>query len=96
MVESLANNFSESTATYGKSLRNDLFAGILRSANAVRAKVKTPFELVVSSYADRHGRGYAQDARWWVGRIGEPLYQCQPPTGYSEKAETGSTQAQQC
>jgi uncharacterized protein (DUF1800 family) len=24
----------------------------------------------------------------WVGRIGEPLYQCQPPTGYSDKAET--------
>jgi uncharacterized protein (DUF1800 family) len=23
----------------------------------------------------------------WVGRIGEPLYQCQPPTGYSDKAE---------
>ena len=24
----------------------------------------------------------------WVARIGEPLYQCQPPTGYSDKAET--------
>jgi uncharacterized protein (DUF1800 family) len=24
----------------------------------------------------------------WVGRIGEPLYQCQPPTGYSDRAET--------
>jgi len=23
----------------------------------------------------------------WVGRIGEPLYQCQPPTGYSWKAD---------
>ena len=23
----------------------------------------------------------------WTGRIGEPLYQCQPPTGYSDKAE---------
>jgi len=24
----------------------------------------------------------------WVARIGEPLYQCQPPTGYSDKSET--------
>src|SRR5207249_1267220 len=24
----------------------------------------------------------------WIGRIGEPLYQCQPPTGYSDKSET--------
>ena len=23
----------------------------------------------------------------WVGRIGEPLYQCQPPNGYSSKAD---------
>jgi len=23
----------------------------------------------------------------WAGRIGEPLYQCQPPTGYSDKAD---------
>src|SRR5439155_23809065 len=23
----------------------------------------------------------------WTGRIGEPLYQCQAPTGYSDKAD---------
>jgi hypothetical protein len=23
----------------------------------------------------------------WTARIGEPLYQCQPPTGYSDKTE---------
>jgi len=23
----------------------------------------------------------------WVARIGQPLYMCQPPTGYSDKAE---------
>src|SRR5260370_36252484 len=23
----------------------------------------------------------------WTGRIGEPLYQCQPPTGYSDRAD---------
>jgi hypothetical protein len=29
----------------------------------------------------------AQPLVAWVGRIGEPLYQCQPPTGYSDKAD---------
>jgi hypothetical protein len=24
----------------------------------------------------------------WTARIGEPLYQCQPPTGYKDTAET--------
>jgi hypothetical protein len=23
----------------------------------------------------------------WTGRIGQPLFQCQPPTGYSDQAE---------
>jgi uncharacterized protein (DUF1800 family) len=23
----------------------------------------------------------------WAGRIGEPLYQCQPPTGYADRAD---------
>ena len=28
------------------------------------------------------------DRRLGTARIGEPLYQCEPPTGYSDKAET--------
>src|SRR5438876_3796600 len=53
-----------------------------------RAKIKTPFELVISA-----ARAVGTDVDTplplvqWVGRIGEPLYQCQPPTGYSDKAE---------
>jgi hypothetical protein len=52
------------------------------------AKIKTPFELVVSA-----ARATGSDVDTplplvqWVGRIGEPLYQCQPPTGYADKAE---------
>ena len=51
--------------------------------------MKTPYELVVSSV---RALGTDVDTPMplvgWVGRIGEPLYQCQPPTGYSDKAET--------
>ena len=57
-------------------------------ARAYRAKIKTPFDLVVSA-----ARAVGADVEiplplvQWTGRIGEPLYQCQPPTGYSDKAE---------
>ncbi len=57
------------------------------SRDAYRAKIKTPFELVVSA-----ARAVGADVDvplpmvQWTARIGEPLYQCQPPTGYSDKA----------
>ena len=58
------------------------------SREAYRAKIKTPFELVISAV---RALGTDVDTPMplvqWVNRIGEPLYQCQPPTGYSDKAE---------
>jgi hypothetical protein len=58
------------------------------SREAYRGKIKTPYELVVSAV---RALGTDVDTPMplvqWVGRIGEPLYQCQPPTGYSDKAE---------
>ncbi len=58
------------------------------SRESYRAKIKTPFELVVSAV---RALGTDVDTPMplvqWVGRIGEPLYQCQPPTGYGDKAE---------
>lgn len=57
------------------------------SRAAYRAKMKTPFELVVSA-----ARALGTDVDTalplvnWITRIGEPLYQSLPPTGYSDKA----------
>ncbi len=59
------------------------------SKETYRAKVKTPFELVAST-----ARALNADVTvslplaQWVGRMGEPLFLCQPPTGYSDKAAT--------
>ncbi len=52
------------------------------------AKVKSPFELAVSAL--RALGAEVTDPRAtldWIGRIGEPLYACQPPTGYPDRAE---------
>src|SRR5262249_15172707 len=57
------------------------------SSSAYRAKVKTPFEFVVSSV---RALGSLDSAEQPLGRamdsLGMPLYRCQPPTGYSEDA----------
>jgi uncharacterized protein (DUF1800 family) len=58
------------------------------AADAYRAKVKTPFEFVVSAVratqADvTSALGLVQAVR----QLGMPLYFCQPPTGYADRAD---------
>jgi uncharacterized protein (DUF1800 family) len=59
------------------------------SDTAWASKTKTPLELAVSAVRAVGGRVRADVepvlARE-IGRMGEPLYQCQPPTGYKETA----------
>ena len=55
---------------------------------AYRAKVKTPFEFVVSAAAgDRRRRADALPLVRQLQQLGMPLYQCQPPTGYEDTAD---------
>jgi uncharacterized protein (DUF1800 family) len=89
MVDHMAKTFQKSDGDIREVLHTMIYSPEFWSWDAVRAKVKTPFELVVSSV---RALGTDVDTPMplvgWVGRIGEPLYQCQPPTGYSDKAET--------
>ena len=51
--------------------------------------MKTPFELVASTARALNAEvTITLPLAQWVGRMGEPLFLCQPPTGYSDKAET--------
>jgi len=57
------------------------------SPSASYAKVKSPFEYVASVL--RATQASVNNPRAFVGTIGalgEPLYQCQPPTGYTDRA----------
>jgi uncharacterized protein (DUF1800 family) len=89
LVDRMAKTFQKSDGDIREVLQTMIYSPEFWSRDAVRAKVKTPFELVVSSV---RALGTDVDTPMplvgWVGRIGEPLYQCQPPTGYSDKAET--------
>jgi uncharacterized protein (DUF1800 family) len=85
----MAKAFQKSDGDIRDVMRTMIYSPEFWSRDAYRAKIKTPYELVVSSV---RALGTDVDTPMplvqWVGRIGEPLYRCQPPTGYADKSET--------
>ena len=58
------------------------------SAEAKRAKVKTPFEFVVSAIRATGAQVQsAEPLAQAIRQLGMPLYMCQPPTGYADRAD---------
>jgi len=58
------------------------------SPDAVRAKTKTPFEYAVSAIRSLDGMtDGARPLAQAIARMGQPLYQCQPPTGYPDRGD---------
>jgi uncharacterized protein (DUF1800 family) len=88
LVDRMAKSFSESDGDIKTVMHTMIYSPEFWSRETYRAKIKTPFELVVSA-----ARALGTDVDMpqplvgWVGRIGEPIYQCQPPTGYADKAD---------
>ncbi len=88
LVDRMAKTFLGSDGDITAVMRTMIYSPEFWSRNAFRSKVKKPFELVASA-----ARAVGADLELpfplvqWTSRIGEPLYQCQPPTGYSSKSE---------
>jgi uncharacterized protein (DUF1800 family) len=88
LVDRMAQTFLSSDGDTRAVLKTMIYSPEFWSRDAYRAKVKTPFEVAVSA-------ARALDAQTtispqlvqWVGRMGEPLYQCEPPTGYADTAD---------
>lgn len=88
LVDRVAARFRETDGDLREVMRTLLTAPEFLSPDAYRAKVKTPFEFVVS--AVRATGADVQDATPLVRAIqqlGMPLYMCQPPTGYKDTAD---------
>jgi len=89
LVARMAQTFQSSDGDIRAVMKTMIYSPEFWSRDAYRAKIKTPYELVVST-----ARALGTDVDTpmplvqWTGRIGEPLYQCQPPTGYSDKADS--------
>jgi uncharacterized protein (DUF1800 family) len=89
LIERMADTFMKKDGDIREVLRTMFNAPEFWASDAYRAKMKTPFEFVVSSV--RASGVEVQNAFplvQFLNRMGMPLYGMQPPTGYSMKAET--------
>jgi uncharacterized protein (DUF1800 family) len=88
LVDRAADTFRKTDGNLREVMRTILTSSEFLSPDAYRAKVKTPFEFVVS--AIRATGAEVQDAVPLVRamqQLGMPLYACQPPTGYKDTAD---------
>jgi uncharacterized protein (DUF1800 family) len=88
LVDRMAETFQKSDGDIREVLHTMIYSPEFWSKDVYRTKIKTPFELVVSA---TRAVGAEVDVPFalvqWTNRIGQPLYQCEPPTGYSNKAD---------
>jgi uncharacterized protein (DUF1800 family) len=88
LVARMSKTFQSSDGDIRAVMRTMIYSPEFWSREAYRAKIKTPFEVVISA-----ARALGADVDTpmplvqWIARIGEPLYQCQPPTGYADRAD---------
>ncbi len=88
LVDRMAKEFLKSHGDIRQVMRTMIYSPEFWSRQAYQAKVKTPFDFVVSAV-----RATGTDVRialplaQWVGRMGEPLYLCEPPNGYPDTAQ---------
>mgnify|MGYP000005845999 CR=1 FL=1 len=88
LVARMAETFQKTDGDIRAVVQSMVYSPEFWSRQVYRAKIKKPFELVASAV-----RALGAEVEVplllvsWVERIGEPLYQCQPPTGYSDRAE---------
>jgi uncharacterized protein (DUF1800 family) len=88
LVDRAAAKFRETDGDIREVVRLILTSPEFSAPEAYRAKVKTPFEFVVSAVrATGSEVTNAQPLVMAIQQLGMPLYRCQPPTGYSDKAE---------
>jgi uncharacterized protein (DUF1800 family) len=88
LVDRMTQTFLKKDGDIAEVLRTMLRSPEFWSAEAYRAKVKTPLEFVVSSL--RASGATVSDAMTLARQLqnlGMPLYGMQPPTGYSMQAE---------
>jgi uncharacterized protein (DUF1800 family) len=88
LVDRAAARFRETDGDIREVVRTILTSPEFFSAEAYRAKVKSPFEFVVSAVrATGTEVSNAMLLAQQIRQLGMPLYGCQPPTGYPDKAE---------
>ncbi len=88
LVDRLASRFSSSGGDLRQVMRELAAAPELWTSEARQAKIKSPFELTVSALRALDADVTEPRATLeWIGRMGQPLYAYQAPTGFPDRAE---------
>jgi uncharacterized protein (DUF1800 family) len=89
LVDRMVKDYEATGGNIRSLLKVMIYSPEFWSTETYRNKVKTPFELVASAARVLDANvSVSYPLVQWVTRMGEPLFLCQPPTGYSDKAET--------
>jgi uncharacterized protein (DUF1800 family) len=89
LIQRMSAEYSATQGDIRSVLKTMIYSPEFWSKESYRAKVKTPYELVASTARALNAEvTITLPTAQWVGRMGEPLFLCQPPNGYSDKAET--------
>ena len=88
LVERVAQRFRDTDGNLREVMKTLLTSREFLSPDVYHAKVKTPFEFIVSAVRATDAEVHeAQPLVRQIANLGEPLYQCQPPTGYKDTAD---------
>ncbi|MGH9740464.1 MAG: DUF1800 domain-containing protein [Candidatus Acidiferrales bacterium] len=88
LVDRMTKEYEATGGDIRGLLRTMIYSPEFWSRQAYRAKVKTPFELVASTARALNADvSVALPLVQWTARMGEPLFLCQPPNGYPDKAD---------
>ena len=87
LVDRVAKRFMETDGDLKQVYVSLFTAPEFWARETYQAKIKTPFEFEVSAVRALGGRvEFARPLAANLQRLGEPLYHCQPPTGYKDIA----------
>jgi uncharacterized protein (DUF1800 family) len=88
LVKHVADVFQKTDGDIREMMSAILTSREFNSTETAGTKTKTPFEYVASAIRSLDGQtdGSRQVAQA-IGRMGQPLYQCQPPAGYPDRGD---------
>ena len=88
LIDAMSKTYLKTDGDLREVMRTMFRSPEFWAPEAYRARVKTPFEFVVSSLrATQADVSDPQALLFVLNKMGQPLYGSQPPTGYSTKSE---------
>jgi len=88
LVDRMAKTFTDKNGDIRQVLLTMVYSPEFWSAQAIREKTKSPFELAIGAVRSLHARiAQPMQLNNWITRMGEKMYCYQAPTGFPDKGQ---------